>query len=269
VNPVNGDVFVANSTSNDVYVFDKNNLLQGIVGGLGNHPVSVTYSPATTHMYVACSSANCVWSINSTTYTAIQNISTGAEPWNTFYDTANHFIYVQNRASSTITVLDTSDTVYATLSLGTQNIGGTYNSYNGSIYITDTIYNRVNVISYLPISSSIMVNDGYDELRRDLQSNPCQVQHARFVMSGTERINHFRHNRFLPTGSAKSRFISFEQFASPQHGMNVSEAIVLAGSLIDGKMNWKFKIPGRSTLTILVWFRQFLVKDLLPINTQI
>jgi YVTN family beta-propeller protein len=268
VNPINGDVFVANSASNDVYVFDKNNTIQGIIGGLGNHPVSLTYSPATTRMYVACSVANCVWSINSTTYTAVQNISTGIEPWNTFYDSANHFIYVQNRASSTITVIDPTDTVYATLNLGTQNIGGAYNSYNGSIYVTDTVYNRVNVISYLPISSSISVSDDYNELRRDFQSNPCQVQHARFVMSGPERINHFRHNRFLPTGSAKSRAISFEQFASPQHGMNVSEAIVLSGSLIDGKMNWSFKLPGRSTLSILVWFRQFLVKDLLSTGTQ-
>lgn len=263
INPVNGDIYVANIDDNTLSVVNSLNAVIATVNGLDNGPVSITYNPVNATMYVVCTNSNSVYEINTSNYTVIGSTPVGIEPYNSFYDPANGFVYVQNRGDNTITVINSDNTVVATLNLDTQNVGGAYNNANGFIYVSDTTNNRVNVIGYLPISSSISVNPDYYETNSDFQSNPCIIQHTRFIVTGAERINNFRHNRFQPTGSTKSNFISFEQFASPQHGMNVAEAIALAGTLIDGKMNWRFKLPGLHTVSILIWFRQFLVEDLL------
>jgi hypothetical protein len=62
--------------------------------------------------------------------------------------------------------------------------------------------------------------------------------------------------------------MSFELYASPQSKLNVAEVTELAGTIIDGKMNWRFKLPGLHTVSILVWYRQFEVREILSPTTK-
>jgi YVTN family beta-propeller protein len=267
VNPVNGDIYVANSLANSITVYDSTNALITTIPAVGQRPVSITYNPANNSMYAVATNNNFVYQIETLTHTIVGTIATGSKPYNSFFDSYNGFLYVQNRDDNTFTIIRPDNSKIDGLSFGEQNIGGAFNSFNNSIYVSDTSNNSINVIGYLQVSSTISINSDYAEMREDLQSNPAVIQHAKFVVTGLERLNSFRVNKFTPTGSRKSRPISFELYASPQSKLNVAEVTELAGTVIDGKMNWQFKLPGLHTVSILVWYRQFEVREILsPTN---
>lgn len=266
VDPVNGDIYVANSLANSITVYDSTDTLAATIPAVGQYPVSITYNAANDTMYAVATNNNFVYQIERATHSIVGIIEAGSKPYNTFFDSYNGFLYVQNRADNTFTIIRPDNSKVDGLSFGEQNIGGAFNSFNKTIYVSDTSNNTITAIGYLPVSSTISINSDYAEMREDLQSNPAVIQHAKFVVTGLERLNSFRVNKFTPTGSIKSKPISFELYASPQSKLNVAEVIELAGTVIDGKMNWRFKLPGLHTVSILVWYRQFEVRDLLDNN---
>lgn len=267
INPVNGDIYIANSLANSITVYDSSNSLVTTIPAVGQYPVSVTYNPANNSMYAVATNNNFVYQIETLTHTIVATIATGSKPYNSFFDSYNGFLYVQNRNDNTFTIIRPDNSKIDGLSFGEQNIGGAFNIFNNSIYVSDTGNNTINVIGYLQVSSTISFNSDYPEMREDFQSNPAVVQHTKFVVTGLERLNSFRLNKFTPTGTIRSKPISFELYASPQSKLNVAEVTELAGTVIDGKMNWRFKLPGLHTVSILVWYRQFEVREILnPTN---
>lgn len=269
VNPLNGDIYVANSLGNSITVYDSSNAFIITIPILGQYPTSITYNPANNTMYAIATNSNAIYRIEPATHTVIGSIATGNKPYNSFFDSYNNYLYVQNRADNTFTVIRPDNSKIDGLSFGEQNIGGAFNSFNKTIYVSDTSNNTINAIGYLSVSSTVSTNSDYAEMNQDFKSNPAIIQHTKFVVTGPERLNSFRVNRFTPTGNIKSKPISFELYASPQAKLNVAEVTELAGTVIDGKMNWKFKLPGLHTVSILVWYRQFEVREMLsPTNNK-
>lgn len=267
VDPINGGIYTANSLDNSITVYDSTNAFVTTIPAVGQRPVSITYNPANNSMYAVATNNNFVYQIETLTHTVVGIIEAGSKPYNSFFDSYNGFLYVQNRDDNTFTIIRPDNSKIDGLSFGEQNIGGAFNSFNNSIYVSDTSNNTINVIGYLQVSSTISINSDYPEMREDFQSNPAIIQHTKFVVTGLERLNSFRLNKFTPTGSIKSKPISFELYASPQSKLNVAEVTELAGTVIDGKMNWRFKLPGLHTVSILVWYRQFEVREILsPTN---
>lgn len=263
INPLNGDVYVTNSLGNSVSVFSSLNVLITTVPNLGDYPVSATYNPANNLMYVTATNSNKVFLLNTQTYTVLRNFDTGSKPYNSFFNSYNNFLYVQNRQDNTFTVLRPDHTKVDALSFGEQNIGGVFNPANQFIYVSDTSANAINVIGYNEGNSSLSFSADYNEVNEDFKSNPCIIQHVRFVVNGDERLNSFRVNHSTATGSNRSKTISFELYASPQARLNVAEVLELSGTVIDGKMNWSFNLPGHHTVSILVWYRQLQMRSLL------
>lgn len=268
INPLNGDIYVANSLGNSITVYDSSNAFIITIPILGQYPTSVTYNPANNTMYAIATNSNAVYQIEPNTHTVIGTIATGNKPYNSFFDSYNSYLYVQNRTDNTFTVIRPDNSKIDGLSFGEQNIGGAFNSFNKTIYVSDTSNNTINAIGYLPVSSTVSIDSDYAETKEDLQSNPAIIQHVKFVVTGSERLNSFRVNRFTPTGRNSSKPISFELYASPQATLNVAEVTELAGTVIDGKMNWRFKLPGLHSVSILVWYRQFEVRDILNPTTN-
>jgi YVTN family beta-propeller protein len=266
VNPVNGDIYITGSGANNLVVYNSTNELVTEVPGMGQYPVSVLYNPTNLTMYVVAMNSNTVYQINTTTYNVITTVATGIKPVTIFFHSISQLLYIQNTVSNTFTILKPDNTVISDTTFIDLNIGGTYNHFNNAIYITNTLNNSIYVVRYS--LSSLKINDDYLFMRSDFQANPGIVQHTKFVITGPERINSFRHNRFTPTGLVKSKPLSLELFASPQSKLNVLEVTDLAGTIIDGKMNWKFKLPAGHTVTILIWYRQFEVRDLLQQEKQ-
>lgn len=269
INPVNGDIYVANSLDNSITVYDSANVLITTILAVGQYPTSITYNPANNTLYAIATNSNTIYRIEPATHTIVGSIATGNKPYNSFFDSYNGYLYVQNRDDNTFTIIRPDNSKIDGLSFGEQNIGGAFSPFNNTIYVSDTSSNTINAIGYLPVSSTVTINSDYSEMREDLQSNPAVIQHAKFVVTGLERLNSFRVNKFTPTGSIKSKPISFELYANPQSKLNVAEVTELAGTVIDGKMNWRFKLPGLHTVSILVWYRQFEVREILsPTNNQ-
>jgi YVTN family beta-propeller protein len=269
INPVNGDIYVANSLDNSITVYTSANVLATTIPAVGQYPTSITYNPANNTMYAVATNSNTIYRIETATHTIVGSLATGNKPYNSFFDLYNNFLYVQNRDDNTFTIIRPDNSKIDGLSFGEQNIGGAFSPFNNTIYVSDTSNNTINAIGYLPVSSTITINSDYAEVKEDLQSNPAVIQHAKFVVTGDERLNSFRVNKFTPTGSIKSKPISFELYASPQAKLNVAEVTELAGTVIDGKMNWRFKLPGLHTVSILVWYRQFEIREILsPTNNK-
>jgi YVTN family beta-propeller protein len=260
VEPTSGDVYVCNSLGNSVTVYSSSNAQITTIGAIGTYPVSVTYNPSNQSMYAVANGNDTVYQIDTVHYNVTASIATGIKPYGGFFHSQLNYLFIQNTESNTFTILKSDNTVVPDTSFIEINIGAAYNAFNNSIYVSDPIHNQINIIQYT--LSSIVINEDYFSMREDFQGNPGIIQHVRFIVTGPERIHSFRHNRFTPTGLVKSRAISFELFASPQSKLNVSEAVTLAGTIIDGKMNWKFKLPGLHTVAILIWYRQFEVRDL-------
>ncbi|TAL58254.1 MAG: YncE family protein [Bacteroidetes bacterium] len=269
IHPISGEIYIANSLGDSVTVYDAFDTLVTTIPAVGQYPVSVTYNPSNGFMYAVATNTNDIHQIHPVTHTISDTIAVGNKPYNSFFDTANNFLYVQNRNDNTLTVIKSDNSIVATLNLGEQNIGGAFNGFNNSIYVSDTSNNTINVIGYLQVSSTISISSDYPEMREDFQSNPAVIQHTKFVVTGLERINSFRINKFTPTGTIKSKPLSFELYASPQSKLNVSEVFELAGTVIDGKMNWRFKLPGLHTVSVLVWYRQFEVREILGSETPL
>ena len=266
VNPENGDIYITGSFDNNVVVYNSTNELVTEITGVGQYPVSVMFNPANQFIYVVAMNNNRVYQINTITYTIVTSIVTGTTPYNIFYHSLTSLLYIQNSVSNTFTILRSDNTVIADTTFVDLNIGGTYNSFNNAIYVSDTLNNSIFVLRYT--LSSLTVNEDYYTTRTDFQGNPGIIQHTKFVITGLERIHSFRHNRFTPTGLIKSKPLSLELFASPQSKLNALEVTELAGTIIDGKMNWKFKLPAGHTVTILIWYRQFEVRDLLQLDKK-
>lgn len=263
VNPLAGDVYIANSLGNSVTVYNPLHAFITEINGLAQYPVSVTYNPANNSMYVVAERSNTVYQINSLTHGIVTSLSTGLKPYNAFFDTYNNYLYVQNRGDNTLTVIRPDNSKVAGLSFGKQNIGGVFSSFTNCIYVSDTLSNSINVIGYANESTVLVFNPDYAELREELKNSPAIVQHTKFVVTGAERLNSFRLIKFSPTGRQNSTALSFEAYASPQAWLNVAEVTALAGTIIDGKMNWRFRLPGLHTVSILIWYRQLEVRDIL------
>lgn len=258
---VNGNIYCTNSADDTVSLFNNTNELITTISGLTEYPVSATYNPANNVMYVVAMETNRVYLIDTVTHTVVSFLATGIKPFNSFFNTFNKYLYVQNIGDNTFTIIQPNNLLVDNTSVAELNIGGAYNAFYNSIYVSDTLNNTINILGINVIN--LTVNDDYLEMRADFQSNVGIIQHAKFVVTGAERISSFRHNRFTTTGAVKGQHISFEQFASTQSKLNVAEVTALAGTIIDGKMNWKFKLAGLHTVTILIWYRYFEVRDLL------
>lgn len=266
VNPVNGDIYIANSLGNSISVYNSDHALIITIPAVGQYPVSITYNPANNSMYAVATNNNFVYQIEPLTHTIVATIATGSKPYNSFFDSYNNYLYVQNRADNTFTIIRPDNSKIDGLSFGEQNIGGAFSNFNNSIYISDTNNNSINVIGYLQISSSLAIDPDYSIAREEFKSSPAIIQHTKFVVTGPERLNSFRISNFTPTGNIRSKPISFELYASPQSKLNVAEVTELAGTVIDNKMNWRFKLPGLHTVSILIWYRQFEVIDIFNNN---
>lgn len=264
INPTNGDIYITNTLGNSITVYNSNDVLITTIPGIEQYPVSVTYNPANNSMYAIAADNNKVYQIGTLTHTVIATITAGNKPSNSFFNSYNNYLYVVNQGNNTLTVIRPDNSKIEGLTFGLQSIGGgIFNQFNNSIYVSNTSNNTINVIGYSNITNSIMINPEYAEAIEDFKNSPAIIQHTKFVITGQERINSFRINNFTPTGNIKSRPLSFELYASPQSKLNVSEVTELAGTVIDGKMNWRFKLPGLHTVTIIIWFRQFEVREIL------
>jgi len=267
INLSNGDIFVANSGDNSVSVFDSTHAPVTTIAGVGTKPVSIIYHPVNNEMYAVATGSNNVIPIDTGLYTISPAIGVGNKPHGIVFNSNNNFLYVGNKDDETYTVIAPDKSIRATISLGNVNIGFGINATENVLFSSDTGANLVNVIGYADQSSSITIDDDFSQKNKNFQHNPALVKHVKFVLSGSERFKVLTLREETITGMENNTPLSFRSYDSPQNFLNVSEVFGMDGSLIDGLNSWIFKIAGQQTITLLVYYRQFNMYELMPERT--
>jgi len=265
VNSSNGDIYITNSIDNSVSVFDSSNSSITTIAAVGTKPVSATYHPLNDEMFIVATDSNNIYPIDATNHTLGAAIATGNSPYTSIYNSSNEFIYVGNQDDDTFTIIATNHSVRSTVNVGGNiNIGFIFSPSENQLFVSDTTSNTVNIIGYAAVSSSITINEDYDEKAQNFLHNPAIVKHIKWVLSGDARFKILQFVEETPTGLRKSTPISHENYKSPQNYSNVSEMTELEGTMIDGKTSWLFKIGGLQTITFIVYYRQFQFEQFIP-----
>ncbi|MGC2563222.1 MAG: beta-propeller fold lactonase family protein [Nitrososphaeraceae archaeon] len=165
-NPANGLVYTANALSNTLSIINgtSNSLVGSIVVGAfpGKNPTGITLNPINNSIYVTNMGSNTVSVINGTTNVVVNNITlaTGGHgegaggtgffsPAGIAYNSDNGNLYVTNRGSDTLTVINgTTNELVDGISLNAIAPSGiVYNAANNYIYVTNMGSNTVSVIN--------------------------------------------------------------------------------------------------------------------------
>jgi YVTN family beta-propeller protein len=162
-NPANGLFYIANTLSNTLSIINGTN--SSLIGSIpvgefpGKNPTGIVTNSINNTVYVTNMGSNTVSVINGTTNAVVANvISTTSEevggsgffsPTGIAYNSDNGNIYVTNRGSDTISVINGStNSLIDEISLDAVAPSGIiYNAANNYIYVTNTGSNSVSVIN--------------------------------------------------------------------------------------------------------------------------
>jgi YVTN family beta-propeller protein len=144
-NPVNNNMYVANTESSTVSVISgsSNSVISSIL--VGRFPVSIAYVPPSNKLYVTNAESNDVTVINGATNKVIRSIPVGGLPIGIAYNPSNNDAYVVNNRNNTVSIIDTSiDTVIETIPLDSvlpppsifEPLFVAYDSINGGMYVS-------------------------------------------------------------------------------------------------------------------------------------
>jgi YVTN family beta-propeller protein len=125
--PTNGEMFVSATISNAVYAIrSATNTVAATIPANNPSlpgPYTLTYDPANGYLYVSNTNDNkfspSTVSVISATNTIIANVPTGAKPDQSIYDPANNNMYVVNQNSDFVTVIDSGNSIVATIGTST------------------------------------------------------------------------------------------------------------------------------------------------------
>ena len=161
-NPANGFFYVANTLSNTLSILNgtSNSLIGSIPVGEfpGNNPTGIVTNAINNTIYVTNMGSNTVSVINGTTNAIVANVTAATRegegssffsPAGIAYDSDNGNVYVANRGSDTISVINGStNSLIDEISMDTVAPSGiVYNAANNLIYATSEGSDRVSVIN--------------------------------------------------------------------------------------------------------------------------
>jgi YVTN family beta-propeller protein len=149
-------VYVANFASGDLYVLDAMTLALRAVIPVGPNPTFVKVNPLTNRVFVVTYGNSRVAVVNGATDTLETTVpSGGLAAWGLAVDPNANLVYVSNRDSGTVTVLDGNHSYQAIMSRALQPCGGAgaspygldFNPSNSKLYIACSPSQNVNRIA--------------------------------------------------------------------------------------------------------------------------
>lgn len=154
VDPMNGEVYVANGNSNNVSVINAttDKVVKSIPAGY--FPNAIALDTSNEYLYVAnddngCS-VTCIYNvtvIDGRNNSVVGWIPTGSAPMSVAYDSANGDIYVANGFGQNVTVINgSSDQVIGSIRVGTSPDGIAYDPVNHDLYVANGYTNNLTVI---------------------------------------------------------------------------------------------------------------------------
>jgi YVTN family beta-propeller protein len=158
----NGNVYVANYGSDNVSLISGTSPVGQV--GVGEGPSSAAYDPVTGEVYVANSLSNNVSVISGSVVVASVNV--GTYPFGLAYDAQNGEIYVANEGSGNVTVIS-GNLAVANLPAGTEPYAVAFDPGNGDIYVANVGSDTVSLFNGTQAFGSVSVGSGPDGLAYD------------------------------------------------------------------------------------------------------
>jgi len=249
-----GDIYVANSRSNSVSVYDLSHNLEATLGGLGETPISMVYHVQSKKMLVIAGSL--VYPVKKlvNNYQLENPVRMERPIVNAAYHSANQLLYGVNdkdliALDSELQKLDSQELGANRIMLNS-NSGNLWLAYNDTIQVFETT------------QAGVQINWEYPGLLQEFIYNPAKITHLRWAFSGKQRFNHLKVKQSSIAGKTISKSISLHQ--SPFDYLNVSDMTALNGQLIDGHSDWQFRIGPLQTITLIIKYQQHHRKNLIP-----
>jgi YVTN family beta-propeller protein len=162
-----GEVYVANSGSNDVSVINTTTDAVMATVAVGNSPMNVAVGPSTSTppytVFVTNYGSNTMTVISLTSpfkSYPVTTIPVGSNPWGVAVDLLTNMVYVTNAGSGTVTVVNGSTfTTITTISLGTgiTPAGIAIDAASATAYVAGANTNAItaiNLVTNTPIAST-------------------------------------------------------------------------------------------------------------------
>jgi YVTN family beta-propeller protein len=137
-----GEIYVANSNSNNVSVISNGKVISFIP--VGDEPYGIAYDSGNGYIYVANSGSNNVSVISGNR--VIKSIPAGSGPYAVVYDSDDTDVYVTNGGGTNVSVISGLASAGVSIHVGTYPQGVTYDSSNGEIFVTNYLTHNVSVI---------------------------------------------------------------------------------------------------------------------------
>ena len=148
--PVNGYLYIPDTGSNQLTVFDPATGATVVTISTGTGPTNAFYDPLNQFVYVTNVYSNTVNVVNTTTNTVVLTLTVNTGPNDVALDPANGYLYIADWYSGQVTILNgANNTFVGNLTLGPTSIeSGTiaFDNANGDLYVTDCGSNNVTVI---------------------------------------------------------------------------------------------------------------------------
>ncbi len=234
-----------------------------LITNIGQGLTTMAYHRANKSLYVIASESQEVIPIALDTLTTSNGTIVGADPYRIIYNPNSTLLYVGNRGDNTYSIIDSHNQVKEILALGNVGNNLAFDSRTDNIYSSDSFKGTVTIITYKLGSNAVIINEGYDAKREDFTFNPAIVQHVKFVLSGEQRFKVLKLDKETVSGTTQTQSIAFSNYHNPQNFANVAEVFEMAGTPIDGKHSWRFKIGPKQTITILTYYKQVEIHNLL------
>ncbi|QKX05368.1 YncE family protein [Aquimarina sp. TRL1] len=264
IDPITGYAYVLTYGDNSISVLNTDFQVIEIIADIAESLTTAAYYPANNHLYVVASQQNQVIPIDLETYTVAPAIVVGNNPYKIIYHPKTELLYVGNREDATFSLIDITQTVVATLSLGKVNTGIAIDTTTDRLYSSDPVSASIAVISYSNHPQAIHINQQYYEKREDFIYNPVLVEHVKIIFSGASPISVLELEKQTISGKSKSYPISLSKYTHPRNVAKVYEVTGLKDSLLDGSHGWKFKIQPGQTISMIIYYHQIKREQLNP-----
>jgi YVTN family beta-propeller protein len=157
-----GEIFVANSGSNNVSVLQGN--LSAPIASIpvGTEPMGVTYDPVNGDIFVANNGSDDVSVISGSTLALLATVQVGSNPLGLAADPDTGKVFVANHGSSNVSVISSGAPFLVTnVGAGTGPYGVAVDNLTDDVYVTDEGSADVSVISAVndALLTSILVSD--------------------------------------------------------------------------------------------------------------
>ena len=149
VNPVTGQVYVANNSSGTVSVINGATNMVAAPVPVGTDPRAVAVNAVTGYVYVANFGSNNVSVIDGATNTVTTTIPVGTQPQAVAVNAVTGKVYVANSGSNSVSVIDgATNTVTTTVPVpvGSYPDAVAVNAVTGKVYVANEFGNNVSVI---------------------------------------------------------------------------------------------------------------------------